>query len=167
MPRSPALLTSGVLLAALLASAPEVRAEAGGTPAAAAPATQAAPPKGAPFEMERFQLILLVRAPTYRKLPDEEAKALQLAHLGHLTKMWEAGKAVVCGPFGDQQDATLRGGCIYAAKDVVEARALAEEDPIVKAGQLRIEAVTWWVGQGYMTFPKTPAAPAAAALPPR
>ncbi|MCM2334228.1 MAG: YciI family protein [Anaeromyxobacteraceae bacterium] len=114
-------------------------------------------PKGAPFEMERFQLVLLVRAPTWKKLPDAEASALQAAHLAHLTRMWETDKAVVCGPFGDQADASLRGACIYAVKDVAEARALAEEDPVVKAGQLRIEAVTWWVGKGYMTFPKRPA----------
>jgi len=24
----------------------------------------------------------------------------------------------------------------------------------VKAGQLRVEAMTWWYGKGYMTFPK-------------
>jgi uncharacterized protein YciI len=140
-------LAALALQSLLLTAAPE---------AARAPARE--PPKAAPFEMERFQLVLLVRAPTWRKLPEEEAKALQAAHLGHLTRMWEADKAVVCGPFGDQQDANLRGACVYAVKDAAEARALAEEDPIVKAGQLRIEAVTWWVGKGYMTFPKRPAA---------
>ena len=154
-----ATFASTSLLAALLALPSPASAEQAAAPAPAPASTPAAAPKGAPFEMERFQLILLVRAPTYRKLPDEEAKALQAAHLGHLTRMWEAGKAVVCGPFGDQQDQGLRGGCLYAAKDVAEARALAEEDPIVKAGQLRIEAVTWWVGKGYMTFPKTPQKP--------
>jgi uncharacterized protein YciI len=116
-------------------------------------------PADAPFEMESFQLVLLVRAPTYRQLPDEEAKALQAAHLGHLGKMWETRKAVVCGPFGGQQDPAFRGACLYAVKTVEEARALAEADPVVKAGQLRIEAMTWWVGKGYMSFPKTPAEP--------
>lgn len=115
-------------------------------------------PKGAPFEMERFQLVLLVRAPTWKQLPEEEAKALQAAHLAHLARMGEEGKAVLCGPFGDQQDVTLRGACIYDVKDAAEARALAEADPVVKAGQLRIEAVTWWVGKGYVAFPKRPAA---------
>jgi uncharacterized protein YciI len=137
-------------------------AGAGDSPAvAASPAAPAAKegPRGAPFEMERFQLVLLVRAPTWKQLPEEEAKALQAAHLGHLTRMWETDKAVVCGPFGDQQDASLRGACIYAVKDVAEARALAEQDPVVRAGQLRIEAVTWWVGKGYMAFPKRPAGP--------
>ena len=130
-----------------------------GGPRAADPAPGAKAPADAPFEMESFQLVLLVRAPTYRQLPDEEAKALQAAHLGHLGKMWETGKAVVCGPFGKQQDPSFRGACLYAVRTVEEARALAEADPVVKAGQLRIEAMTWWVGKGYMTFPKTPPEP--------
>lgn len=115
-----------------------------------------AAPKDAPFEMEPFQLVLLVRAPTWRRLADAEAEALQKAHIGHLTRMGELGKAAVCGPFGDQADVALRGACIYRVGSAAEARALAEEDPVVKAGQLRIEAVTWWVGKGYMTFPKAP-----------
>ena len=39
-----------------------------------------------------------------------------------------------------------------------EYRALAEQDPAVKAGRLRVEVVTWWVEKGYMTFPKAPPA---------
>jgi uncharacterized protein YciI len=145
------------LAVAVSLALPAAAAAAEPGPPAAAPAAKEAP-KDAPFEMERFQLVLLVRAPTWRKLPDDEAKALQAAHIGHLTKMGESGKAVVCGPFGDQQDVSLRGACVYDVKDDAEARALAEEDPVVKAGQLRIEAVTWWVGKGYMTFPKRPPA---------
>lgn len=140
-------------LLALAASLPAAPRAAEPEPAKAAPSS----PKGAPFEMESFQLVLLVRAPTWRKLPDEEAQALQKAHIGHLTRMGELGHAVVCGPFGDQADPGLRGACIYRVGSAAEARALAEEDPVVKAGQLRIEAVTWWVGKGYMTFPKAPA----------
>jgi uncharacterized protein YciI len=116
----------------------------------------AAAPKGAPFEMDSYQLVLLMRAPTWKKLPDDEAKALQAAHIGHLTRMGEAGKAVVCGPFDDQRDPAFRGACIYAVATPEEARALAADDPAVKAGQLRVEVMTWWVGKGYMTFPKAP-----------
>jgi uncharacterized protein YciI len=122
------------------------------------PAAAASAPEGAPFDMESFQLVLLVRAPTWKKLPDEEAKALQSAHLAHLEKMWQTGKAVVCGPFDNQADPAFRGACVYAVKTVEEARELAGQDPVVKAGQLRVEVMTWWVGKGYMTFPKTPAA---------
>ena len=145
-------LAFAVLLAGLASPALAVA----GDPAPAKPSAQ---PAAAKFEFETFQLVLLVRAPTWRKLSEAEAEALQAAHIGHLEKMGNAGKAVVCGPFGDQQDVALRGACIYRVGSAAEARALAEDDPVVKAGQLRIEAVTWYVGKGYMTFPKAPSNP--------
>lgn len=158
-----AVATSIAAIAALSALAPARAAE----PAAAAsteaskPAEaareKAAPPEGAPFEMESFQLVLLMRAPTWKRLPTEEAAALQAAHLAHLEKMGNAGKAVVCGPFDKQPDPTFRGACIYAVETPEEARELASQDPAVKAGQLRVDVMTWWVGAGYMTFPKRPA----------
>ncbi len=108
----------------------------------------------APFEMESVQLVLLMRAPTWRKLPAEEAEALQKRHIGHLEAMGKAGYAVVAGPFSDQSDPAYRGVCIYRVGSVAEARRLAEQDPAVQAGQLRVEVMTWWFGKGYMTFPK-------------
>ena len=136
-----------VLLAAVLAVPV---AAAGSEPVKpAAPA----PPK---FEMESVQLVLLMRAPTWKKLPAEEAEALQKEHIAHLTAMGDAGKMVVAGPFSDQADPAYRGVCVYRVGSVAEARALAEQDPMVRAGQLRVEAMTWWYGKGYMTFPKAP-----------
>jgi uncharacterized protein YciI len=146
--------TAFVLAAAILVPLPQ--AALGAEPPATGDASATAGPKGAPFEMESFQLVLLMRAPTWKKLPDAEAKALQAAHIGHLTKMGEAGKAVVCGPFDQQHDPAFRGACLYAVKTPEEARDLASQDPTVVAGQLRVEVMTWWVGKGYMTFPKTP-----------
>jgi uncharacterized protein len=142
-----------VLAAAIIVPLPQ--AALGAEPPAPGDGSATAAPKGAPFEMESFQLVLLMRAPTWKKLPDAEAKALQAAHLGHLTKMGEAGKAVVCGPFDRQQDPAFRGACLYAVKTPEEARELAAQDPTVVAGQLRVEVMTWWVGKGVMTFPKT------------
>ena len=122
-----------------------------------APAAEVAKPAAAEkpkFEMESFQLVLLVRAPTWKKLPPDEAEALQRRHRGPLEAMGAAGKMVVAGPFSDQADPAYRGACVYRVATPAEARALAEQDPAVKAGQLRVEVMTWWVGKGYMTFPK-------------
>ena len=129
------------------------------SPALLALALTAAPDAGTPapkFEFETYQLVLLMRAPTWRKLPDAEAQALQAEHIAHLEKMGKAGKAMLCGPFGDQQDVTWRGACLYKVGSAAEARALAEEDPTVKKGQLRIDVVTWYVGKGYVAFPLAP-----------
>jgi uncharacterized protein YciI len=115
-----------------------------------------APARGAdkPFEMESVQLVLLLRAPTWKKLPAEEAEALQRRHIAHLEAMGKAGNIVVAGPLSEQADPSYRGVCVYRVGSVEEARRLAEQDPAVQAGQLRVEAMTWWFGKGHMAFPK-------------
>lgn len=143
--------------ALILAAAIAIPASAlGAEPPAKRDASAAAAAEAVPSRMESYQLVLLMRAPTWRKLPDAEAKALQAAHIAHLTKMGEAGKAVVCGPFDAQQDPAFRGACLYGVETPAEARELAAGDPTVQAGQLRVEVMTWWVEKGYMTFPKRP-----------
>jgi uncharacterized protein YciI len=138
-----------IALAALIALAPvQASADPAGPPAVVAPVK---------FEFEQFQLVLLVRPADRKEIPEAEAEAIQKQHLAHLTKMGESGKMVVAGPFGDQRDASLRGACLYRVATPEEARALAEADPAVKAGRLRVEVVTWYVGKGSMSFPKAPA----------
>jgi hypothetical protein len=46
--------------------------------------------------------------------------------------------------------------CVYRVGSIDEARKLAEDDPAVKAGRLRVEVMTWYVQKGYMAFPKAP-----------
>ena len=153
-----------ILAAALLALAvtPAAASERATAPAAATgepagakpvPAAAPAPPQ---FEFEKFQLVLLRRGPSWTPEVTPEVEALQRAHIGHLEKMGEAGNAVLCGPFGDQDDPTLRGACIYRVGSVEEARRLASEDPAVQAGRLKVEVMTWAVGKGYVAFPKAP-----------
>ncbi len=111
------------------------------------------------MEFESYQLVLLVRAADPPKLSDEESAKLQEAHLGHLRKMFEAGKAVVAGPFDNQDDAGKRGMCLYRVATPQEARALAEQDPAVKAGRLEVEVMTWFVEKGAIAFPMAEALP--------
>jgi uncharacterized protein YciI len=138
MPRTP---LRSLAVAALVASV-------------ASPSLAAEPPR---FEMESFQLVLLLRPADWKPIPDAEAEAIQAQHLAHLEKMGRSGKMVVAGPFGAQRDPSFRGACLYRVATPEEARALAEEDPAVKAGRLRVEVITWYVGKGYLAFPKAPA----------
>ena len=116
-------------------------------------------------KMEPYPLVLLVRGPNADTIPPEEAQRIQSEHLAHLKKMWEEGHLVIAGPFGDQEDPAKRGMCLYKVASIDEARKLASDDPAVKAGRLKVEAMTWWVEKGYMEFPKTP--PATTAPSPR
>lgn len=112
-----------------------------------------ADPQKGDTQFESYQLILLRRRPDAPKLSDADSQALQKKHLAHLTKMAEAGKLVVAGPFEHQDDETLRGLCLYRVGSLDEARKLAEQDPAVQAGRLRVEAMTWWTEKGALTFP--------------
>jgi uncharacterized protein YciI len=115
-----------------------------------------APAKAAP-DFEKYQLVLLVRGPGYSPGESPALQELQKAHLAHLQAMAESGKMVIAGPFGDQPDPAYRGLCLYRVGSVEEARALAEADPMVKAGRLRALAMTWYVERGHMAFPRAPA----------
>ena len=128
------------LLSALLASQP--------------PATQPAAPPAMQFE--KYQLVILRAGDDPPQIPREEAMEIQKQHLAHMSGLTHQGKIVVAGPFSDQQDKSMRGMCIYRVGSVGEARQLAEQDPAVKAGRLKVDVLTWNVEKGYITFPKAP-----------
>ena len=101
--------------------------------------------------LERYSLVFLRRGPRALEFSEEEVDDLQAAHLGHLTAMREAGHMLVAGPFGDQPDETFRGICLYRT-DLEETRRLAELDPSVQAGRMRVEVLSWWVPEGELAF---------------
>lgn len=106
--------------------------------------------------MEKYYLVLLKRAPNAPKVEAPALEELQKKHLGHLRAMYEAGKMVIAGPFDEQRDETLRGMCLYRVPTIDEARKLAEQDPMVRAGRLQVEVLAWWVEKGYVTFKPPP-----------
>jgi uncharacterized protein len=107
----------------------------------------------AKMEFDKYQLIILRTAPGARALAKEEQQKLMEGHLGHFRRMAMEGKLVVAGPFAEQDDKTAEGLCLYRAASLADARALAEADPAVKAGQLRVEAMTWYTEKGALDFP--------------
>lgn len=117
----------------------------------ASPTTQPAA-----MNFEQYQVVILRAGDNADKITKDELMEIQKQHLAHLTHMGESGRMVIAGPFGDQQDKTFRGMCIYRVGSIDEARKLAEDDPAVKAGRVKVEVMTWYVEKGYMTFPKAP-----------
>jgi uncharacterized protein len=102
--------------------------------------------------MEKYYVVLLERAPNAPKLEEAALEALQAQHIAHLRAMYEAGKMLIAGPFDEQRDPRMRGMCLYRVATGDEARALAEQDPMVKAGRLQVEVLAWWVEKGYLSF---------------
>ena len=99
------------------------------------------------MELERYSLVLLRRGPRALEFSDEELNDLQRAHLAHLDAMREQGHLLVAGPFDDQEDETYRGLGLYRTP-LEQTRELAERDPSVHAGRIRVEVMTWLVPRG-------------------
>ena len=61
------------------------------------------------------------------------------------------GKLVMGGPLVNSSGAgERRGVVVYRVKDVAAAKALAAEDPSVKAGRLTLEAYPWMTFKGIL-----------------
>lgn len=147
----PVLAALALLLAPLPAPSQEAPSEEEPAAAEAGSADQAeAQP---PMEFDTYQLVLLKRPEEPSDYPPERLQEIQAAHLGHLTRMAQEGHLVVAGPFGDQEDETLRGLALYRVGSLEEARRLAEADPSVQAGRLEVEVMTWYTQKGALEFP--------------
>lgn len=106
-----------------------------------------------PRSLERYQLVLLWRPVPSPDFDDATLDRLQGEHLAHYDGLRERGIVATFGPVLDQPDELLRGIAMFALDSVDEARALAEADPMVAAGRLRIEAMTYLTAPGSVRLP--------------
>lgn len=93
------------------------------------------------YGMKRYVFAFLKRGPN-RDRTKEESHKLQRAHLDNITRLAEAGKLVLAGPFLDDGD--LRGIYVFNVETVEEAKALTQTDPAIKAGSLVMELLPWY-----------------------
>jgi uncharacterized protein YciI len=97
------------------------------------------------FEMTTYYVGLLYRGPKWTPEHTPEIEKLQQAHLANIQKMGASGKLLLAGPFTDNGD--LRGIFVFRVASVEEAKNLAETDPAVQAGRLRIELHPWYAAK--------------------
>lgn len=117
----------------------------------AAPA-RAVPEGPGDYEMTTYQVGFLKKGPSWTPGETPELQELQKAHLAHIQKMAASGKLLIAGPFTDGGD--LRGMFIFRVDTLEEAKALAEQDPAVKAGRLVIEWHPWFAAKNVRVTPK-------------
>ncbi len=100
-----------------------------------------------PANMEQLVLGFLVRGSNTTQ-DKAAADEIQKGHLAYMESLNKQGKLVMAGPFAD--NASARGIVVYRVRDVAEAKALAAEDPAVKAGRLVLEAYPWMTFKGIL-----------------
>jgi uncharacterized protein len=83
-----------------------------------------------------YTLVLLWKGPI-RDHSEAEADRLQQEHLRHLFTLRNQGSLLLNGPVLD--DGELAGIGIFAGQDRDAVRTLAEADPSVEAGRLRVD----------------------------
>ncbi len=114
----------------------------------------AAPPDpggGGGTAFDRHTVVLLWRGDQPPVMTEEEGAALQDAHMASQASLHDAGLLVAAGPCLDQSDERLRGFAVLTVGPA-EALRLYRDDPAVRAGQLKVEAVTWMVPSGLVAF---------------
>jgi uncharacterized protein YciI len=146
--KSKEVLLSGFCLMALASFA-----QAQSTALAADPQTQSlkrsqpkAESKPPQFDNEQYQFGLLTRGPKSSGGDTAEVRKLQEGHMANINKMAQAGKLFAAGPILDNGD--LRGIFIFRAASVDEAKALAADDPMIKAERLKLEILPWFGSKG-------------------
>lgn len=97
------------------------------------------------YLMQQYYVVFLKSGVT-RSKDSTEAAELQKKHLEHLSWLYERGYTSLTGPMGDDGD--LRGMVVFNTASQKEADSLANLDPMVKAGRLKVEVHPWWVAKG-------------------
>ncbi len=97
------------------------------------------------YEMATYQVAFYRKGPAWTPSTTPEHQQIQQGHMAHIGKMADSGKLLVAGPFTDNGD--LRGMLIFRVESPEEARALAEQDPAVKAGRLILEWHPWFAAR--------------------
>ena len=111
-------------------------------------------PDGDALIPERFDehtILFLVRPPDPPELGEDELDRLQVEHLTYLRGLMRRGALIANGPLAEQTDVRMRGVSIYALP-LDEALELANADPMVRAGRLRIDGARWWTAEGTARF---------------
>lgn len=96
--------------------------------------------------MKKYYFCMLERGDNRDTLSPEESAKIQAGHMAHLTKLGTDGKICLAGPFQGGDD--WRGIVVYKVPTMEEAQRLAQEDPAVIAGRLKVRIVPWWAAVG-------------------
>lgn len=104
--------------------------------------------------MHQYYMGFLRRGPAWSPEPTPEVKKISEGHMAHIRAMGATGKMVLAGPFeieGTPPNA-IAGILLFDVATIEEARALAADDPAVKAGRFTLEVIPWYGPKG-ITFP--------------
>lgn len=97
------------------------------------------------FKIKKYYFVMLTKGAN-RTQDSTLAAKIQEGHMANITKLAEAKKLIVAGPFGD--DGNWRGVFIFDCADEKEVEALLKTDPAIASGRLAYEIHPWYTEPG-------------------
>jgi len=95
--------------------------------------------------MRTYYMALLYRGPGWTAESSPETIELQERHLANIQRLVASGKMILAGPFYPPVgDDPLVGLFLFGVATMQEAVELANADPAVRAGRLRVDVLTWY-----------------------
>jgi len=97
------------------------------------------------YLMQKYFMVFL-KSGEVRSQDSTKLANLQTQHLAHLERMAKEGYTSLTGPFGGKGE--FKGVVVYNTPTLKMADSLANLDPMVKAGRLKVEIHPWWTSKG-------------------
>jgi uncharacterized protein YciI len=104
-----------------------------------------------PDVFDEHTIVFLNRPENPPPFSEEELDRLQIEHLTYLRGLQRRGVLIANGPLAEQTDERMRGISIYVVP-LAAALELANADPMVCAGRLKIEGARWMTATGAARF---------------
>lgn len=144
------ILFIAIILLAPVVSTMKAQTSTGAVNSQSAASRRQDPPKAEnkppQFDNEEYLFGLLSRGPNWTAENTPEIQKIQEGHMANINRMAQLGKLVAAGPI--LNDNNLSGIFLFRGVSMDEARALAAEDPAIKAGRLKLEILPWFGSKG-------------------
>lgn len=98
------------------------------------------------YEMKQYYFVMLVKGENRDEISDtNEINRIQAGHMANIQRLYDMGKILVAGPFGD--DTNWRGIFIFDCKTRDEVEELLKTDPAIASGRLGYKIHPWWTAK--------------------
>ena len=102
----------------------------------------------APGDTVLYYLCLLSRGPNWTPEITTEVERIQEARRAYIRAIAASGELILAGPVAD--DGPMVGVMLLKTATIEEARSLAEQDPSVRIGRLKVEVHPWRIPTGVL-----------------
>ncbi len=96
------------------------------------------------MQMKQYFFVMLSKG-NHRDMDSATAAKIQQGHLSNIVRLWDAGKLLVAGPFGDNSE--WAGIFIFDCATKEEVIGYLKTDPAIAAGRLAYDIHPWWTAK--------------------